>query len=89
MTVDRVTRIRNHFAKLVDRITDNVHHAAERGTAHRDGDRTTEVDHLHPADHAVGRKHRDRADATLPEMLLHFGDDVDLRFYVKTFRCDS
>ena len=36
------------------------------------------VDGLHPALHAVGRLHRDRAHAVLAEVLLHLRDDVDL-----------
>jgi hypothetical protein len=36
-----------------------------------------EVGGLHPALHAVGRFHRDRAHAVLAEVLLDFGDDVD------------
>ena len=33
----------------------------------------------HAAAHAVGRLHRDRADAVLAEMLLDLADDVDRR----------
>ena len=35
------------------------------------------VDHLHAAAHAVGRLHRDGADAVLAEMLLDLADHVD------------
>ena len=37
----------------------------------------TEIQALHAAHHAVGRLHRDGADAVLAEVLFHFSDDVD------------
>ena len=53
-------------------------HAAERRGADRHRDRRARVDDRHAALHAVGRLHRDRADAVLAEVLLHLADDVDL-----------
>ena len=47
--------------------------------ADRHRDRRAGVDHLHAAVHAVGRLHRDRADAVLAEVLLDLADDVDRR----------
>ena len=40
-------------------------------------DRPAGVDHVDAARDAVGRVHRDRADAVVAEMLLHLGDQVD------------
>jgi hypothetical protein len=61
----------------VDRLAEHVQHAAERFGAHRHRDRLTEIDRLHAALHAVGRLHRDRADAVLAEVLLDLSDDVE------------
>ena len=56
----------------VDRLAEDVHDAAERRGADRHRDRRAGVDRLHPALHAVGRLHRDRAHAVLAEVLLDF-----------------
>ena len=55
----------------------------------RNRDRAAEVDHLHSADHAVGRQHRNRTNAAFAQVLLHFGDNVDRLFDVKAFARDT
>ena len=78
-TVDRPALLRLHRAiREVDRLAEHVQHAAERLRADRHRDRLAEIDRAHAALHAVGRLHRDRAHAVLAEMLLDFGDHVDL-----------
>ena len=56
---------------------DDVEDAAERCLADRDGDRRAGVLDVGAARDAVGRVHRHRADAVVPEVLLHLGDQVD------------
>ena len=47
------------------------------------------VDDTHPAAHAVGRLHRDRAHAVLAEMLLDLRDDVDRVAGIARLRHDA
>ena len=72
----------------VDRLAEHVHHATERGRADGHRDRRARIDRLHAAAHAVGRLHRDGADAVLTEMLLDLHDDVDLVTAVACFGPD-
>ena len=60
---------------LVDRLAEQVEDPAERDLADRDRDRSAGVDHLHAPREAVGRVHRDRADAVVPEVLLDLEDE--------------
>src|SRR3954449_10143609 len=64
------------LAALVDRLAEQVEDAPERDVADRHGDRPAGVDDLGPAREAVGRVHRDRADAVVAEVLLHLADQV-------------
>ena len=57
-------------AELVDRLADDVEHAAEGRAAHRHGDGPAGVDGLHAAHHAFGGLHGDAAHAAFAEMLL-------------------
>ena len=66
-------------AELVDRLADDVEHAAQRLLAHGHADGAAEVDGLHAANHAFGGFHGHGADAAFAEVLLHFEDDVDGR----------
>ena len=76
--VNRPALLRLHRTiREVDRLAEHVQHAAERLRPDRHRNRLAEVDRLHAALHAVGRLHRDRADAVLAEVLLDFGDDVE------------
>ena len=63
-------------AALVDRLTDDVHDAAERLRTDRHADlRAGRVDRL-AAGQAVGRVHRDGADDVLAEVLRDFEDEA-------------
>ncbi len=55
----------------VDRIAEHVEDAPERLAPDRDRDRSAGVDDLEPTGQSVGRVHRHRAHAVIPEVLLH------------------
>ncbi len=76
-------------AKLVDRLADDVDHAAQRLLAHGHADGAAEVDRLHAANHAVGGFHGDGAHAAFAEVLLHLEDDVDRRGNVEAVADDA
>ena len=78
VAVDRRALARGGLA-VVDRLAEDVPEAAERLLADRDADRRAGVDHVDAARQAVGRIHRDRADAVVPEVLLDLGDQVEAR----------
>ena len=59
---------------VVHRIAEHVPDAPERLLADRNGDRLSGVDDVDAAREAVGRVHRDGADAVVAEMLLHLRD---------------
>ena len=59
-------------ARLVDRLADDVHDAAQGLLADRHGDRLAGVDHLLAAHQAFGRVHGDGAHGVLAEMLGDF-----------------
>ena len=61
-------------AGVVDRLAEQVEDPAEGRVADRHGDRAAGVDHLVAALEAVGRVHRDRADAVVAEVLLDLAD---------------
>src|SRR3712207_9588609 len=61
---------------------------SEGGLADGDGDGAAGVGGDHAADDALGRLHRDGADAPLAEVLLDLADDVDGRRHVEAFRDD-
>ena len=65
-------------AAAVDRLAQQVEHAAQRGLAHRHLDRRAGVEALHAADHAVGVAQGDAADAPAAEVLLHLAGQVHL-----------
>ena len=62
---------------LVDGSPEDVEDPAERRLADGDGDRRARVLDVGAAGNAVGGVHRHGADAVVPEMLLHLGDQVD------------
>ncbi len=64
-------------AKVIHRLADHVHDAAESAVADGNGNRSALVNGLHAANHAVGGRHGDAAHTAFAEMLLHFDDDVD------------
>ena len=76
--VDRQGPAGLHRALVVDRPAEDVEHAAKRHVPDRDGDRPARVDHVDPAGEAVGRRHRDRPDPVVAEVLLDLADEVVL-----------
>jgi peptide chain release factor 1 len=74
--VDRAALLRVDRSALVDRAAENVHHAPQRGGAHRHRNGRSGVRHLHPATQAVGRAHRDGAHDAIAQLLLHFEGQV-------------
>ena len=69
-------------AAAVDRLAEQVEHAAERLLADRHRHRAAGVDALQAADQAVGAAEGDAADAAAAEVLLHFAGEVDLHALV-------
>ena len=66
----------SRLARVVDRLAEEVEDAAERVLAHGDRDRAAGVDHVVAALEAIGRVHRDRADAVVAEVLLHLQGQI-------------
>ncbi len=64
-------------AEVIDRLADDVHHAAQGLAADGNADGAAEVDGLHAANHALGGLHGDAANAAFAKVLLHLEDDVD------------
>ena len=75
--MDRHALLRVDGSEVVDRLADDVHHAAQRLLAHGNADGTTQIDGFHAAHHALGGLHGDATDAAFAEVLLHFENDVD------------
>jgi hypothetical protein len=75
--MDWVAAFGFHFAESIDWLADNVQHSAERSFADRHRYLAAGVDRLHSANEAFGWLHRDRAYATVAEVLRHFADDID------------
>ena len=69
-------------AAAVDRLADQVEHAAERRLADGHRDRRAGVDALLAADHAVGAAQGDAAHAAAAQVLLHLAGQVDLHALV-------
>jgi hypothetical protein len=64
---------------VVDRLTEHVEDATERGRADRHRDRRAGVDDVHAAHDGVGARHGDRAHRVATDVLLHLDRDVDPR----------
>jgi peptide chain release factor 1 len=60
---------------VVDRLAEDVPDAPEGGIADGHGDRLARVDDVDPAREAVGRVHRDRADAVVAHVRLDLRDE--------------
>ncbi len=82
IAVDRPVFFGVDRAAAVDRLAEQVEHAAERRLADRHRHRAAGVDALHAADQAVGAAQGDAADAAAAEVLLHFAGEVDLHALV-------
>ena len=89
VAVNRHPRFRINGAKLVHRVTNHVHHAAQRRFAYRHGNRAAGVNRFHTAHHAVSGQHRNCAGAAFAQVLLHFGDNINRLRHVVTFRRDT
>ena len=87
--VNRIVLVADDRSKLIDRLAQNVHHAAQRGPADRNGDASAGVKRLHAANHSFGGLHGDGADAAFAEMLLHFDDHVERLGNVVAFAGDA
>ena len=75
--VDGIALLRVHRSQIVDRLADDVEHAAQRSATHGHSDGAALVDGLHAAHHAFGGFHGDAAHAAFAQMLLDLEDDVD------------
>src|ERR1700733_3699490 len=88
-TVNRVALFVFHGAEIIDRIAENVEHAAENATANRHRDRLAEIERFHAADQTFSRFHRDAAHAAFTEVLRNFRDDVERLGIIETFAGDA
>ena len=77
VAVDGPALGRRDGAAAVDRLAEEVEHAAEDFHADGHADRRAGVDDLHAADQAVGRAQRDGADAVAAEVLLDLAGQLD------------
>jgi hypothetical protein len=77
VTVNRITLGVFDGAEIIYWLADHIEHAAQSSFADRHRNRTAGIDGLHAAHHAVCWQHRNCADATFTQVLLHFGDQVD------------
>jgi hypothetical protein len=75
--------------EVVHGLADDVEDAAQRRLADGDGDAAAGVCGDHAAHDALGRLHRDGADAAFAEVLLDFGDDVDGVGHVEALAGDA
>ena len=74
--MDGITLLGFDGSKTINAFTCNINKPAERPGTHRDGDRPTSVDGLHPSGQPVCRVHCDRTDTVVTKMLLHFDNEV-------------
>ncbi len=80
VAVDRpALGVGRQLVALVDRVADHVPEPAERHVPDGHGDRLARVLDVEAAGEPVGRVHRDGADAVVPEVLLHLGDQLAAR----------
>src|SRR6185437_631800 len=84
-TVNGELLVRLHRAKIIYGLANHIDHAAERPFAYRNGNRASQVDHLHAAHHAVRGLHGDAAHAPFTQVLLHLENHVDGRRDFETF----
>src|SRR5829696_3676992 len=74
---------------IIDRLTQHVEDATQRNVAHRRGDGRPGVPDLHPPDHTVGAAHGNCPHLILPDVLLHFGGDLDRHGAVRIEQLDG
>ena len=82
VAVDRPVFVGVDRAAAVDRLADDVEHAAERRLADGHRDRPAGVDAVLAADQAVGAAQRDAPHAAAAQVLLHLAGEVDLHALV-------
>src|SRR5215472_18841988 len=87
--VDWIVRFAFQGAKLVYRLAQDVHHAAQRRAANRNADAFAEINSLHPAHETFSRLHGHGTHATFSEVLLHFGGHVNRFRNVKAITGDT
>ncbi len=78
--MNRVLRVANDRAKLIDGLPKNIHHAAQRCPTHRNFNPFSEVVGLHASYHPLDGLHGDGANAAFAQVLL------DFRRHVQRFR---
>src|SRR5690348_12739464 len=76
-TVDVVIGLAGERAELIDRLAQNIHHAAERWASHGNRNSRAGVVRLHPSHESLGRFHSDGAHAAFAQVLLHLCGDVN------------
>jgi hypothetical protein len=76
--VDAPVLVSLHRTTAINRLADQVEHAAQRGFADGHLHRIARIDALLAADHAVGAAQGDAADAAAAQVLLHLADQIEL-----------
>ena len=76
-------------AQLIHRLSKNVHHPPQRGSAHRNTDALAEIVSFHPAHQAFRGLHRYGAHAPFPEVLLHLRGHINRFGNVVPFAGDA
>ncbi len=79
---------RVHGTHIVHRLSDDVHHAAERFISDRHFDPMPQAHGLHTAHHTISGLQRDSPNAAFPDMLRHFDHHVDRHGRCKAFTGD-
>ena len=76
IAMNRPQKFGLNLLAAIDRLADDINEPPQRIRADGHRDRRAGIDGLHAAHEAVGRIHRNGADAVLAKMLLHFADQV-------------
>src|SRR5882757_3075658 len=76
MTVNGIAHFRVYWSQIVDRFTDDVHHASQSLASDGDGYRAAGILDLHSTAETFRRLHCDCSNATFTQVLLNFDDDV-------------
>src|SRR5262249_15221328 len=72
--VDRILALIFDWAQFIDGLTDHINDASESLFADWNRNRATGILRRHTTNHSVRRLKRDRANAPLAKVLLHFND---------------
>ena len=87
--MNRIALVRLDRSQTVHGLAEHVHHAPQRRAAHRNRDRSAEIDRLHSAHDAFGGRHRHGAHAPFAQVLRDLGDDIDLLGPLEAFARDA